>query len=169
RVTVAADEVSMAIGRGGQNIRLASRLVGYEIDVYRDIKEEEEDIDIEEFADVIPSEILQRLHNIGCDSAKAVLELSASELARRAELEAVTAEKIMLIMKAEFDEEAAAALAKIAGTSTGDAFAEEREAAAQAEAAKEEAAENAADETNGTPDGAATEAAPTTNEPTAQA
>ncbi|MEM8560473.1 MAG: transcription termination factor NusA [Bacteroidota bacterium] len=126
RVTVAADEVSMAIGRGGQNIRLASKLVGYEIDVYRDIKEEEEDIDIEEFADVIPAEIIRRLHNIGCDTAKAVLELSASELARRAELEDVTAEKIMLIMKAEFDEEAAAALAKIAGSgSVQDTFAEE--------------------------------------------
>ncbi|MEL6772454.1 MAG: transcription termination factor NusA [Bacteroidota bacterium] len=166
RVTVAADEVSMAIGRGGQNIRLASRLVGYEIDVYRDIKEEEEDIDIEEFADVIPSEIIQRLHNIGCDSAKAVLELSASELARRAEIETVTAEKIMLIMKAEFDEEAAAALAKIAGGNSGDAFAEEREAAAQAEAAKEEATENTADETNGAPDGEAPTATPSADETT---
>ncbi|HLT45932.1 MAG TPA: transcription termination factor NusA [Rubricoccaceae bacterium] len=105
RVTVPADEVSMAIGRGGQNIRLASKLTGYELDVYRNIRSDEEDVDIEEFADAIPAEIIQRLKNIGCDTAKAVLELSADELARRAELDKETAQKIILLMEAEFAEE----------------------------------------------------------------
>jgi N utilization substance protein A len=102
RVTVPADEVSMAIGRGGQNIRLASMLTGYELDVYRNIKADEEDVDIEEFADAIPAEIIQRLKDIGCDTAKAVLELSAPELARRTELTEETARKIVLLMQAEF-------------------------------------------------------------------
>ena len=108
RVTVPADEVSMAIGRGGQNIRLASMLSGYELDVYRNIKADEEDVDIEEFADAIPAEIIQKLKDIGCDTAKAVLELSAPELARRTELPEATAQKIVLLMRNEFetDEEA---------------------------------------------------------------
>src|SRR5690606_39162477 len=58
RVTVPTEEVSLAIGRGGQNIRLASKLVGYEIDVYRDIKADEEDVEIEEFRDVMPAEVI---------------------------------------------------------------------------------------------------------------
>ena len=94
RVTVPADEVSMAIGRGGQNIRLASMLTGYELDVYRDIKSDEEDVDIDEFTDVIPSEIIQQLKDIGCDTAKAVLELQPSELARRTGLTDEQAQKI---------------------------------------------------------------------------
>jgi len=104
RVTVPADEVSMAIGRGGQNIRLASMLTGYELDVYRDIKSDEEDVDIDEFADAIPAEIIQRLKDIGCDTAKAVLELSAPELARRTELPEESARKIVLLMQAEFSD-----------------------------------------------------------------
>ena len=105
RVTVPADEVSLAIGRGGQNIRLASKLSGYELDVYRDIKADEEDVEIGEFDDVIPSEIIDKLKNIGCDTAKAVLELSTDELARRAELRKTQAQKIRLIMEAEFADE----------------------------------------------------------------
>lgn len=105
KVEVPAEEVSLAIGRGGQNIRLASKLTGYEIDVYRDIAEDEEDVDIAEFADVIPEEIVQRLSEIGCDTAKAVLELSEDELARRSGLPRVTAEKILLLMRMEFAED----------------------------------------------------------------
>ena len=103
RVTVPADEVSMAIGRGGQNIRLASMLSGYELDVYRNIKADEEDVDIEEFADAIPPEIIQKLKDIGCDTAKAVLELSPPELARRTELDETQAQKITLLMRNEFE------------------------------------------------------------------
>ena len=105
RVTVPAEEVSLAIGRGGQNIRLASRITGYEIDVYRDIAEDEEDVEIEEFSDVMPPDVIQRLKDIGCDSAKAVLELSEDELARRSGLEKDTTEKILLLMRAEFARE----------------------------------------------------------------
>ncbi len=102
RVTVPADEVSMAIGRGGQNIRLASMLTGFELDVYRNIKSDEEDVDIEEFSDAIPAEIIRRLKDIGCDTAKAVLELQPAELARRTDLPEETAQKIVFLMKAEF-------------------------------------------------------------------
>ncbi len=105
RVTVPADEVSMAIGRGGQNIRLASKLTGYELDVYRNIRSDEEDVDIEEFADAIPAEIIKRLKNIGCDTAKAVLELSADELARRTDLDKETTQDIIRLMREEFTEE----------------------------------------------------------------
>jgi N utilization substance protein A len=102
RVTVAPDEVSMAIGKGGQNIKLASRMTGFEIDVYRDIRDDEEDVEIEEFADVLPAPVIERLKAIGCDTAKAVLELSPDELARRAELEKEDALKIIRLMEAEF-------------------------------------------------------------------
>lgn len=102
KVLVPAEEVSLAIGRGGQNIRLASRLTGYEIDVYREIAEDEEDVDIEEFADVIPGEIIQSLLNIGCDTAKAVLELSAEELARRSGITLLQARRVLLLMTYEF-------------------------------------------------------------------
>lgn len=104
RVTVPTDEVSMAIGKGGQNIKLASRLAGYEIDVYRDIKDDEEDVEIAEFADVLPAPVIERLKAIGCDTAKAVLELSTEELARRAEIERDDAQKIIRLMEAEFAE-----------------------------------------------------------------
>ena len=114
RVTVPADEVSMAIGRGGQNIRLASMLTGYELDVYRKIKSDEEDVDIDEFSDAIPAEIIQKLKDIGCDTAKAVLELSAPELARRTELPEESARKIVMLMEAEFIDQAAAAEAAAA-------------------------------------------------------
>ncbi|CAN5526897.1 transcription termination factor NusA [soil metagenome] len=110
RVTVPSDEVSLAIGRGGINIRLASRLAGFVLDVYRDIKEDEEDVEISEFEDVIPPEIVSKLQNIGCDTAKAVLELSIDELARRAEVTKTQARKITLIMQAEFASEEERAL-----------------------------------------------------------
>ncbi len=112
RVTVPSEEVSLAIGRGGQNIRLASRITGYEIDVYRDIAEDEEDVEIEEFRDVLPPDVIEQLKNIGCDTAKAVLELSASELARRSGLTEEQTEKILLLMNAEFADEKAEAVTK---------------------------------------------------------
>ena len=105
----------MAIGRGGQNIRLASMLTGYELDVYRDIKSDEEDVDIDEFEDAIPPEIIQQLKDIGCDTAKAVLELQPSELARRTGLTDAQAQKITWLMEAEFEREEAAAAAARSG------------------------------------------------------
>ncbi|MBL7977785.1 MAG: transcription termination/antitermination protein NusA [Bacteroidetes Order II. Incertae sedis bacterium] len=105
KVTVRADEVSLAIGRGGLNIRLGSALTGYEIDVYRDISQDEEDVDVMEFADEIDPETLTALQRIGCDTAKAVLELSVEELVRRSGLEKEVAENVINIMRAEFEEE----------------------------------------------------------------
>lgn len=105
KVVVQADEVSQAIGRGGINIRLASRLTGYEIDVYREISEEEEDIEIQEFSDEIPEELLQMLRDIGCDTARAVLELSRDELMRRTGMEEDHAAHVLKVIKAEFAEE----------------------------------------------------------------
>lgn len=105
KVVVRADEVSQAIGRGGINIRLASALTGYEIDIYREIADTEEDIEITEFADEIPADLLQQLRDIGCDTARAVMELSRDELIRRTGMEEVAAELIMRVIKSEFDEE----------------------------------------------------------------
>ena len=103
RVEVVAEEVSQAIGKGGVNIRLASQLTGYEIDVYREIPADEEDIEIEEFADALDEETIDKLKRIGCDTGKAVLELSPSELSRRAELERETAERVLDIIETEFE------------------------------------------------------------------
>ncbi len=105
KVVVKADEVSQAIGRGGINIRLASRLTGYEIDVYREIAADEEDIEIDEFADAFVPETLEKLHNIGCDTAKQVLELSIDELIRRSGLEHETAQHVLDTIKLEFEDE----------------------------------------------------------------
>ena len=105
KVVVRADEVSQAIGRGGINIRLASRLAGYEIDIYREIPPDEEDIEIGEFADEFEEETLQKLRDIGCDSAKAVLELSIEELVRRSGLELELAKKVYQAIKTEFDDD----------------------------------------------------------------
>lgn len=105
KVVVKADEVSQAIGRGGINIRLASKMVGYEIDVYREIPADEEDIEIGEFADEFREETIQKLRDIGCDTAKAVLELSIDELVRRSGLDRDVAERLVHAIKVEFDEE----------------------------------------------------------------
>ena len=110
KVVVQVDEVSQAIGRGGINIRLASKLTGYEIDVYREISEEEEDIEIQEFSDEIPEELLQMLRNIGCDTARAVLELSRDELMRRTGMEEAYAEHVLNVIKAEFADEGSASV-----------------------------------------------------------
>ena len=105
KVVVRADEVSQAIGRGGINIRLASALTGYEIDIYREISDDEEDVEIGEFADELDEETLQKLKDIGCDTARVVLELSIDELVRRSGLDVETAKSVVSIIKAEFDDE----------------------------------------------------------------
>jgi len=98
------NEVSLAIGKGGLNIKLASQLTGYEIDVYRETDEvDEEDVNIEEFADEIESWILDELKAIGCDTAKSVLDLSVEDLVKRTDLEEETIKEVTQILKAEFD------------------------------------------------------------------
>ena len=96
------DQVSLAIGKGGLNIRLSMMLTGYDIDVYREI--EEEDVALTEFADEIDSWIIEALKAAGCDTAKSVLELPVEEIAQRADLEIEQAEKVVEILKAEFEE-----------------------------------------------------------------
>lgn len=97
------DQVSLAIGRGGHNIKLAGKLTGYEIDVYRESDEEEEDVDIEEFADEIDSWIIDEFKRVGLDTAKSVLALSEEELIRRTDLEEDTIKEIIRILQAEFE------------------------------------------------------------------
>ncbi len=96
-------EVSLAIGKGGLNIRLASQLTGYEIEVYRESDEEEEDVSLEEFADEIEAWVLDELKAIGCDTAKSVLELSDEELVKRTDLEEETIKEVKKILKEEFE------------------------------------------------------------------
>ena len=93
------EEVSLAIGKGGLNIRLASMLTGYDIDVYREL--EEEDIALDTFKDRIDGWIIDKLKSIGCDTVKSVLELSVAELAQRSDLEEETAQEIIDILKSE--------------------------------------------------------------------
>ena len=96
------DQVSLAIGKGGLNIRLSKMLTGYDIDVYREI--EEEDVALTEFSDEIEAWIIDALKAAGCDTAKSVLELPVEEIASRADLEVEQAEKVVEILKAEFEE-----------------------------------------------------------------
>ncbi len=97
------DQVSMAIGKGGLNIKLASKLVGYEIDVYRELETgEEEDVDLEEFSDEIDGWIIDEFKKIGLDTAKSVLALTVAELSRRTELEVETVEEVFNVLKQEF-------------------------------------------------------------------
>jgi N utilization substance protein A len=97
------DQVSLAIGKGGHNIKLAGKLTGYEIDVYRDTDSDYEDVDLQEFNDEIDQWIIDELKSIGCDTAKSVLELSADELVRRSQLEEETIKEVLRILKAEFE------------------------------------------------------------------
>ena len=97
------DQVSLAIGKGGHNIKLASRLTGYEIDVYREEGADNEDVDIEEFADEIDGWIIDSLKAIGCDTAKSVLRLSKEELMKRTDLEEETCDAVLNIFRAEFE------------------------------------------------------------------
>jgi len=97
------DQVSLAIGKGGYNIKLAGKLTGYEIDVYRDTDTDSEDVDLMEFNDEIDQWIIDQLRNIGCDTAKSVLELSVQELEARTDLELETIQEVVRILKAEFE------------------------------------------------------------------
>lgn len=97
------DQVSLAIGKGGHNIKLAGKLTGYDIDVYRDSDVDQEDVDLEEFSDEIESWIIDELKAIGCDTAKSVLELSVDELVKRTDLEEETINDVKNILKAEFE------------------------------------------------------------------
>ena len=105
-VLVPADEVSKAIGKGGVNIRLASKLTDCEIDVYREV-EEEDDIDLAEFEEDFGAETIAKLHEIGCDTARAVLELDANEIISRTngEIDEELATRIIEVIAYEFDDE----------------------------------------------------------------
>ena len=106
KVFLEPDQVSLAIGKGGTNIKLASKLTGFEIDVFRNNIEQYEidDVDLEEFSDEIESWIIDALKNIGCDTARSVLELSKEELLRRTDLEEETIANIIGIFEAEFED-----------------------------------------------------------------
>ena len=97
------DQVSLAIGKGGYNIKLAGKLTGYEIDVYRDSEIFYEDVDLDEFSDEIDGWIIDVLKNIGCDTAKSVLELSIAELVKRSDLEEETILEVVKILNSEFE------------------------------------------------------------------
>jgi transcription termination/antitermination protein NusA len=97
------DQVSLAIGRGGHNIKLAGKLTGYEIDVYRESEEDEEDVDIEEFADEIEDWIIDEFKRVGLDTAKSVLALTPDELVKRTDLEETTVREVMDILRSEFE------------------------------------------------------------------
>lgn len=101
------DQVSLAIGKGGYNIKLAGKLTGYEIDVYRNTEEAEmeDDVDLKEFVDEIDEWVIDSLRNMGCDTAKAVLAYTAEEIATRADLEIETVVEIIDILKAEFEDD----------------------------------------------------------------
>jgi N utilization substance protein A len=100
------DQVSLAIGKSGSNIKLASKLTGFEIDVYRNQAEYEiDDVDLEEFSDAIEPWVIEALKNIGCDTARQVLELSKEEIIRRTDLEDETVQEVLDILASEFEEE----------------------------------------------------------------
>ena len=103
KVFLKPDQVSLAIGKGGNNIKLAGRLSGYELDVYRDGEVDIEDVDLEEFADEIDGWILDELKSIGCDTAKAVIEIGIDDLVQRTDLEHETVEEVVRILKSEFE------------------------------------------------------------------
>jgi len=99
------DQVSLAIGKGGLNIKLASRLVGMEIDVFRELGEQtaEEDVDLDEFSDEIESWVIDQLKQIGLDTAKSVLALDKQELVRRTDLEEETVDNVVAVLSKEFE------------------------------------------------------------------
>jgi N utilization substance protein A len=97
------DQVSLAIGKGGYNIKLAGKLTGYEIDVYRDSDIENEDVDLQEFHDEIEQWIIDALLSIGCDTAKSVLALSVEDTMKRADLEEETVLEVRRILTEEFE------------------------------------------------------------------
>lgn len=104
-VILKPSEISLAIGKGGSNIKLASQLVGYEIDVFREIEEEEEEEDVmlSEFSDELDENIINALKSIGCDTAKSVLALSVPEIVERSGLDTETVENVQKVLSAEFE------------------------------------------------------------------
>ena len=103
RVFLKPDQVSLAIGKGGMNIKLASRLTGYEIDVYRDDEPDMEDVALDDFRDEIQDWVIDTLKSIGCDTAKSVLELTKEDLLSRTDLEEETIDDVLRIFKSEFE------------------------------------------------------------------
>ena len=106
-VFVSPDQVSLAIGKRGVNIKLAEELTGFDIDVYRDNEGEmaEYDINLDEFSDEIETWIIEELKRIGCDTARSVLDLTATELERRTDLEKETIDEVREILRAEFEKD----------------------------------------------------------------
>ncbi|MCV6631720.1 MAG: transcription termination factor NusA [Flavobacteriaceae bacterium] len=102
KVYLKPEEVSKAIGRGGHNIRLAGRLTGYEIDVFREGVEE--DVELTEFSDEIDAWIIEEFRKIGLDTARAVLEMDVKDLVKRTDLEEETVEEVVKILREEFEE-----------------------------------------------------------------
>ena len=99
------DQISLAIGKGGFNIKLAGKLTGYEVDVYRDVEDaDDEDVDLVEFSDEIEASILEELKNIGCDTAKSVLELSVDEIKRRTSISEEEILNIRKVLASEFED-----------------------------------------------------------------
>jgi len=157
KVYLEPDQVSLAIGKGGTNIKLASRLVEFEIDVYRNNEVEIDDVDLEEFKDEIEMWVLESFKSIGCDTARSVLELSVEELVRRTDLEEETVRNVVNVLAAEFDDvEAAAPAASAAPAPAAEATAQAApEVAAETPepvAAVEEVAEAEAEEVAETPE-----------------
>lgn len=97
------DQVSLAIGKGGHNIKLASKLTGFEIDVYRESEAELDDVELEEFSDEIESWIIDALKSIGCDTARSVLDLDVEDMAKRTDLEVETVREVVRILRSEFE------------------------------------------------------------------
>jgi transcription termination/antitermination protein NusA len=97
------EQVSLAIGKNGYNIKLASQLTGYEIDVYREVGDDEEDVDIVEFSDEIDDWVIDQFKAIGLDTAKAVLELSREDILSRTDLEEETVDNVINVLKSEFE------------------------------------------------------------------
>jgi len=96
-------EVSLAIGKGGSNIKLAGMLAGYEIDVFREIEEDDEDVLLDEFSDEIEQWVIDSLKQMGCDTAKSVLAIPISEIVKRADLEEETVAEVVRVLKSEFE------------------------------------------------------------------
>ena len=103
-VYMSPDQVSLAIGKRGYNIKLAGELTGYEIDVYRDAEELEDDVSLSEFSDEIDSWVIETLQGIGCDSARSVLDINADDLVKRTDLEQETVKSVLDILRAEFED-----------------------------------------------------------------
>jgi len=97
------DQVALAIGKGGHNIKLAGKLTGYDIDVYRDTDEVTDDVSLDDFADEIDQWIIDELKAIGCDTARSVIDIPAEELVKRTDLEEETITEVLRILKNELE------------------------------------------------------------------